>query len=110
MNEKKIPNLNTISTFIDRWIIEHVKLSIFDERIQNLENIQEIKKLLDQGLMKEANIFIEKIKCESENMLPKIATQKEIIDALKLEFEEVLHQVFTKKVYRYIAEERTFKI
>src|SRR3990167_2689636 len=94
--QKKIPNLNTISTFIDRWIIEHVKLSIFEERLTNLDHLKSVNDLLLNNDVNGAKKYINDVRRDYELMLPKIKTQNEIISAIRSEFEDVLNDVFVK--------------
>ena len=112
MPDAKIPNLNTVSTFFDRWIIEHVKLVKFEENLNNSEILKSIKSKINNHISDRESIieYIDYLIEENKSSLDKVLTQREIINALKVEFEETLHEVFTKKHYKFIAEERTFKL
>lgn len=83
---KRIPNFNTISTLIDRLSIENVKLSHFQYLMEEQSNS------IDVGELK-----------------IKIGVQLEIIEALKIELEKNLKEIFINQSYNYIEEERTFK-
>lgn len=82
----RIPNFNTISTLIDRLSIENVKLSHFQYLIEE----------------RSASIDVEELKI-------KIGVQLDIIEALKMELEKNLKEIFINQSYEYIEEERTFK-
>jgi len=80
----KIPNLNTLSTFIDRLCIENVKKAHF---IFLLENSLERDSVLEE----------------------KIRQQEKIIDALQLELVNLLDEILSKGKYEYFGEIRTFQ-
>ena len=84
--DKKIPNFNTLSTLLDRLSIENVKLSHFENAIENDD-------LFDDKLL----LYKDKVK-----------TQKEIINMLKDKTTEFMTKIFIDGEYSYVKEERTF--
>lgn len=84
---KKIPNFSTVSTLIDRLSIENVKLAHFQNILEHDSPPDDTRSRLDQ----------------------QIATQYEIISALKDELTSYLLEVFTNREYTYLSEERTFE-
>lgn len=83
----RIPNLNTLSTLIDRLSIENVKLAHFENA-------------LEHDLTKES---------ERADFRRKIEVQCQIIDALKKELTTFFEEALTANEYAYVKEERTFK-
>ena len=84
---KRIPNLNTFSTLVDRLSIENVKLSHFENALEHDNPNSQ----------------------QSDELKRKIAVQNEIIHGLKNELTEFMHEVLQSGHYDYIKEERTFK-
>ena len=80
----KIPNFNTFSTILDRLSIENVKLSHF-EFLSSQEGVNK------------------------SDLERKIKLQLEMIALIRVELENFMLEVFLKKNYEYIDEERTFK-
>jgi hypothetical protein len=83
MVTRRIPNLNTFSTLIDRFTVEIVKRSHFEFLAE-----------MDQS--------------RSSELVSKIDVQNEIISGVRLELIEELKRVLESKHYDYISEERTF--
>lgn len=83
--EKGIPNLSTISTIIERNIIENVKLSQFQFRLDNLE-------LTDK---------------EKLELKEKIEFQKGLTKDIRCRLEVALNEVFEDKEYDYYKENRS---
>jgi hypothetical protein len=83
----KIPNLNTFSTIIDRLCIENVKLAYF------------LNSLKYESLSKQ----------KQNSIKVKIYNQKLIIKGIKKEIKIFFLEIFKKKKYLYIKEERTFE-
>jgi hypothetical protein len=83
METRRIPNLNTFSTLIDRFTVEIVKRSHFEFLAE-----------MDQN--------------RSSELASKIDVQNEIISGVRLELIEELKRVLESKHYDYISEERTF--
>jgi hypothetical protein len=79
MNEKSIPNFNSVSTLIDRMTIERVKLEQIKLRESNEDNARKAK------------------------------LQHEIIQALKEEFVNVMLKYWHYGEYMCIIETRTFE-
>ena len=85
-DEVRIPNLNTLSTLIDRLSIENVKIAHFQNSLEH------------DGPSSE----------DATELRRKIATQETIIEALKVELTNVFEEALNKGSYQYIKEERTF--
>lgn len=86
---KRIPNFNTISTIIDRLIIENVKLAHFDNQLKyEPDKVPEDKR---------------------EELLNNTRTQFEIIRAIKSELSDALLLIWDEGAYDSIDEKRTFK-
>jgi len=83
---RKIPNLNTFSTLIDRLCIENVKKSHFEY-------------LLDNG-GQEPDLI--------RAFHDKILVQNEIIAAIRLELTDLMIEILKYGTYDYVDEERTF--
>ena len=86
MNKKYLPNLNTLSTLIDRISVECVKKAHFMNALDNNEVDAETK-----GSYQE-----------------KIRMQDEIISLIREEMVGMLIDVFENKKYEYYGENRTF--
>ena len=84
--EKKIPNLDTFSTYIDRLIVENVKLATFGERLERLHNDNETRR---------------------KDLHDRIDIQKNIIDDIKLKVKEQIISIFMNG-YDFYEEKRTF--
>ena len=83
----RIPNLNTLSTLLDRLSIENVKVAHFQNAIEHDSLSAEQKKEFSK----------------------KIETQERIIGSLKEEVVTLMEEILFKGSYEYIREERTFK-
>ena len=84
--ETHIPNLNTLSTLIDRLIVENVKLVHFEK-----------KAVGDDLPVTQAKVINRKM-----------AMQHEIIGALRKELARFMEEVTLSGNYRFFKEERTF--
>ena len=84
--ETHIPNLNTLSTLIDRLTIENVKLVHFE------------------------NMFVEDDLTvnQTEEIEMKMAMQHEIIEVLKRRLAHLMEEITLSGNYRFMKEERTF--
>jgi hypothetical protein len=80
---RRIPNLNTFSTLVDRFTVEIVKRSHF-----------EFLAVIEQG--------------ERNDLSGKIDIQNEIISGIRAELIAELQRILDAKEYDYISEERTF--
>ena len=83
----RIPNLNTLSTLLDRLSIENVKVAHFQNALEH----DELSAPQRQEFSK------------------KIETQDRIIGSLKEEVATLLEEILFTGKYDYIREERTFK-
>jgi hypothetical protein len=86
MNKKYVPNLNTLSTLIDRISVECVKKAHFMNALDNNEVDGETKRSYQE----------------------KIRMQDEIISLIREEMVGMLIDVFENKKYEYYGENRTF--
>lgn len=84
----RVPNLDTLSTYIDRLVIENVKKAIFELRCQDEENLSDAD-LVDLG--------------------EKIMLQEELIEACKKKITDDLLAIVGSGKYEYKTEARTFK-
>ena len=80
-----IPNVNTIGTLIDRLTVENVKLSFF----------------LEQSKTPDLDI-------DRENLQERIEKQEAIKNEVEKMLRETLEDIFSKKEYDPLFEERTF--
>ena len=85
--QKRIPNLDTFSTLIDRLSVENVKLATFEYRLEILSLDEETKR-------KELHF--------------KIDTQKSIIDDIKEKLREEMARILIENDYDFYEEKRTF--
>lgn len=82
----RIPNFNTLSTIIDRLSIEHVKLAYFENALDH-DDLSDAQRTAFQR---------------------KVAGQRDIIKALRHALAAGLKDIFLKRRYTYLKEERTF--
>lgn len=80
-----IPNFNTLSTILDRLIVENVKLSHFEYQMQETDN-----------------------PIESARLSRSIEAQQAIIPALRDELSKAMAEIFDSGNYETIEEKRTF--
>jgi len=84
---ERIPNFNTLSTLIDRLIIENVKLAHFQNSLEHdSPDVDEVASLKS-----------------------KIDMQGKMIEVLKKELSTFLRDTYSEGQYTYMKEERTFK-
>jgi hypothetical protein len=86
MNKKYVPNLNTLSTLIDRISVECVKKAHFMNALDNNEVTDEMKSSYQE----------------------KVRMQDEIISLIREEMVAMLVNIFEDKKYEYYGENRTF--
>lgn len=86
MDKKYVPNLNTLSTLIDRISVECVKKAHFMNALDNNEVDGKMKDLYQE----------------------KIRMQDEIISVIREEMVGMLINIFENKKYEYYGENRTF--
>jgi hypothetical protein len=80
MNKQHIPNFNTISTILDRFVIERVKYNQFLQR-----------------------------QISGEDMNKEVEVQERMCEQLQHELEYSFAQIFESGSYETMLEERTFK-
>ena len=80
---RRIPNLNTFSTLIDRFTVEIVKRSHFE-------------------------FLAEMNPSQHHQLSDKIDIQNEVISGIRTELISELRRILESKNYDYISEERTF--